>query len=78
MLEGAQLNCGSFLARQLYSAVVSTKGRIVIGGIVTTIARFLGIEPNPEDRVFKSERLDQVAFEIINFYKVEAGLLCWI
>ena len=42
---------------------------------MTTIARFLGIEPNPEDRVFGSKRLDQVAFEIMNFCKVEAKRL---
>ena len=40
MLDGDQLDLGSFLARQLYSVAVSTKGRIVIGGIVTTIDRF--------------------------------------
>jgi len=44
-----------FLAWQLYSVVVSTKGRIVIGGIVITIARFLGVEPNPEDLVSGSK-----------------------
>jgi len=69
---------GSFLARQLYSAAISTNGRIVIGGIVTSIVRFLRVEPNPEDRVFGSKRLDQAACEIMNFYKVEAGCLCWI
>jgi len=37
MLDGVQLEPGSFLARQLHSATVSTKGRIVIGRIVTTI-----------------------------------------
>jgi len=78
MLNGVQLDPDSFSARQLYSVAVSTKGRIVIGGIVTTIARFLGIEPNPEDRVSGFELLDQAAFEIMNFYKVEAGRLCWI
>jgi len=45
----------AFLAKQLYSAAIGTKGRIVIGWIVTTIARFLGIESNPEDRVSGSE-----------------------
>jgi len=49
MLGSVQLGHSLFLARQLYSATVSTKGRIVIGGIVTTIARFLGIEPNPKE-----------------------------
>jgi len=63
---------------QLYSAAISTKGRIVISGIVTAIARFLGVEPNPKDRVSKFEWLDQAAFEIMNFCKVEAGRLCSI
>ena len=63
---------------QLYSAAISTKGRIVISGIVTAIARFLGVEPNPKDRVLGSERLYQAAFEIMNFCKVEIGHLCWI
>ena len=78
MLESVQLDPGSFLARQLHSAAVSTKGRIVIDGIITIIAKFLGAEPNPEDRVSGSERLDQADFEIMNFCKVEAGRLCWI
>jgi len=51
MLDGHQLNLGSFLVRQLHSATVSTIGRIVIGGIITTIARFLGVESNPEDLI---------------------------
>ena len=38
----------------------------------------LGFEPYPEDRVSRSERFDQAAFEIMNFCKVEAGRLCWI
>ena len=52
MLDGVQLDPGSFLTRQLHSAVVSTKGRIVTGGTVTTIARFLGVKPNLEHRIF--------------------------
>ena len=66
------------MVRQLYSATISTKGRIVIGGITTTIARFLGVEPNLDNRVSRSEQLDQAAFEIMNLFKVEAGCLCWI
>jgi len=61
----------------LHSAV-STKGRIVTGGIITTIARFLSVEPNPDDKVSGSEQLDQAAFEIMNLCKDEAGRLCWI
>jgi len=75
-LEGAQLDPDSLLGMQLYSAATSTTGRIVIGGIMTTIARFLGIESNPENRVSRSRRLDQAAFEIMNFCKVEVGRLC--
>ena len=51
--------------------------KVDIGGIVTTIARFLGVEPNPEDRVSKSAQLAQAASEIMNFCQVEAGRLCW-
>ena len=46
--------------------------------IITAIARFLGVEPNPKDRVSGSEQFDQVAFEIMNFCKVEPDRLCWI
>jgi len=63
----------------LYSAGTSTKGRIVIGGIITSITRFLEIEPNPnDDRVNGSEQLDTAAFELMGFCHVEAGKLCWI
>jgi len=78
VLDGVQLDPSSFLVRQLHSATVSTKGRIVIGGIITTITRFVGVELNPEDRVSELKRLHQVPFEIINFCKAEAGRLCWI
>ena len=78
MVHGERLDPGSFLARQLYSAATSTKGRIVIGGIIISIARFLGIEPNPDDRVSGFERLDKVAFALMGFCRVEAGRLCWI
>ena len=79
VLDEDQLKPGSFLARQLHSAIISTKRRIVIRGIIiTTIARFLGVEPNFEDRVSRFEWLDQAAFEIMNFCKVKADRLCWI
>jgi len=78
MLDGVQLGIGPLLARQLHSAAVSSKVRIVIGEIITTIVRLLGVEPNPEDRVSGSERLNQAAFEIMNFCKVKADRLCWI
>jgi len=78
MLYGQRLNSGSFLAHQLYSGATSTKGRIVIKGIITSIARFLRVEPNPDDRVSGSERLDKAAFELTGFCHIEAGRLCWI
>ena len=65
MLEGESLDPGSFLAYQLYSVATSIKGRIVIRGIITSIARILGIGPNPNDRVRGSKRLDKAAFELI-------------
>jgi len=61
----------------LFSATTSTKGRIVIGGIITSITRFLGIESNPDDQVSGFELLDKAAFELIGFYKVECGHLYW-
>jgi len=76
-LDGVQLDPSSFLAMQLYSSAVSTKGMMVIGGIVTTIARFLGIDPNPKDRVSGSEWLDQTVFGSMNFCKVDARRSYW-
>jgi len=67
MLQSECLDLGSFLARQFYSTATSTKGRIVIAGIITSIASFLGIEPNPNDRVSGSEQLDKAAFELMGF-----------
>jgi len=66
------------LARQLHSVVISTKCRIVIGGIATTIPRFFAVGPNPESRVSGSEPLDQATFKLMNFYKLEPGCLRWI
>ena len=61
MLDTVQTDPEAFLARQLYSVAVSTKCKIVIGAVITTIARILGAEPNPHDRIFGSEQLDQAA-----------------
>jgi len=49
-----------------------------VGGNITSIARFFGIEPNPDDRVSGPKQLDKAAFELMGFCKVEAGRLCWI
>ena len=58
ILDSVQLDSGSFVAKQLHSTAISTKGRIVISGIITTIARFLVVEPNPEGKVSGFECLD--------------------
>jgi len=67
MFQGNRIDSESFLTRQLYSAATSTKDRIVIGGIITSITRFLGIEPNPNNRVYGSKRLDKAAFKWMDF-----------
>jgi len=76
MLEGERIDPGTFLAHQLYSAATSTKGKIVIGGIITFTAQFLRIEPNPDGRIHGSKRLDKVAFELMGFCLTKAGRLC--
>jgi len=78
MLDGIQTDLGEFLARQLYSPAASIKDRIVIGDVVTTIARFWGVVPNPEVRDSGFERHNQAAFELMNFCKVGAGHSCRI
>ena len=49
------INPRSFLATQLYSAATSTEGGITIGGYNYPITQYLGIEPNPEDKLSGSE-----------------------
>ena len=60
------------------SAATSTTDRIVIGDLITSIARSLGVESNCEDRVSGSEWLTKATFELMKFCKVEAECLCWI
>ena len=62
MMNGHRIDPGAFLCCQLFSATISTTGRTVIRGTITSIARFLGVELNHDDRVFRSERLDKAAF----------------
>ena len=64
--------------RQLYSVATSTKGRIVVGDLITFIIKSLGVKPNPKDKVSRSEQLDKAAFEVRSFCKVEVGCLCSI
>jgi len=63
----------ALFARQLHSAATSTKGQIVIGGFVVTIARFFNVIPDDDDRVAGSDHLNKSSFEFINFCKVEAS-----
>jgi len=69
---------GTFFACQLYSAGNNTKGQIVVGGLITTIAQFFNIIPEDDDQVPGSERLDKASFELMSFGKLEAGRLFWI
>ena len=78
VLQGDRIDPRSHLERQLYSATTSTKKRIVIRGIITSIIRFLGIELNPDDRVRGFQQLDKAAFGLMGFCQVEASRLCWI
>jgi len=56
----------------------SSAQSIVIGGLITPIARSRGIELNPDGRVPDFEWLNLAAFKQVKFCKVEAGCLCWI
>ena len=46
----------------------------MIGGLIDPIARSIGIEPNPDDRVPSSDWLNLAGFEQMKFCKVEAGI----
>jgi len=72
------MDAGAFLAHQLYSAASSTKGRIVVGRFVATIACFFNIIPHDDDWVPGSKRFDKPSFELLSFCKLEASRLCRI
>jgi len=72
MLQGDWLDPGSSLVNQLHSATTSSAQRIMIGGLITPITRYVGIELNPDDKVPGSKRPNFAAFEQMKFYKVEA------
>jgi len=77
-LAGDRIDLGSFLACELYSVATSAKGRIIMEGTIICIARFLGIELEPDDKVHRSKWLDKAAFELMGFCQVKPGRLCWI
>jgi len=78
MLQGAHIDPRSFFVNQLLSATTSFTKRIVIGVLITPIARSVGIEPNSDDKVFGSERLALVAFKQMKFCTVKGSRTCWI
>jgi len=51
---------------------------IVIRALINSIARLVGVEPNTDDRVAGSERLNMGAFEQMKFFKIDGGHICWI
>jgi len=55
MLPRDCLNPGSFLVSHLHSVATSFVQRIVIRGLITPIARYIGIDPNADDRALDSE-----------------------
>ena len=72
MLEGNRIDSRSFLVNQLYSAATSSTHRIVIVGLITAIARLVGVEPKPNDRVVGLERLNLAIFEQMKFCGVHS------
>jgi len=75
MLEGDRIDPGSFLVNQLYMAATSSAHRIVIGGLIIAIATLVSVEPNPDDRVASSERLNLASFKWMKIYKVDGGCI---
>ena len=78
MLQGECLDQGSFLVSQLYSAATTSPQRIVIRGLITLIARPVGINPNPNDIDPNFEWLTLATFQQMKFCNVDAGYVCWI
>jgi len=76
-----QLTCvdpRSFFANQLLSITTSSAKKIMIGGLITPTSRSVGIEPNTDDRMSRSKRLKLAVFELMKFYTVDGGRMCWI
>jgi len=67
MLRGDQSDPNSSLINRLHSVAISSVHRIVIGGLITSIARFVRREPNPGDRVFGSKQMNLATFEQMIF-----------
>ena len=78
MLQGTPISPGSFFANQLLSAADNSTKMIVIGGLITPIARSIGIEPNPDYNVSGSEKMALRAFDQMKFCVMEEGRICCI
>jgi len=51
MLDGIGIDPSSFFTNQILSVATSSVKTIVIGGLITLIAKSVRIEPNPDDRM---------------------------
>jgi len=78
MLNGNRLDMVTFFSSQLYSATISTLGRIIIGGLITPSARLVTVDSTLEERVIGYERLKMDAFEQMKVCKVGVGQVRWI
>jgi len=66
------------LANPLYSAGASTIGWVVIGGLINSLAKSVGVGACLVDRVLGFEQLKLANFELMEIYKVKGGYMCWI
>jgi len=73
IMNGDWIDLRSFLAHQLYIAVASNVGKMATAGLITFIARSLGVELNPDDKVSRFEGLNKAAFQQMKFCKIETG-----
>jgi len=78
MLQGTRIDLESFFANQLLSATTSFAKMIMIGDLITIIARSVSIEHDPDDQVSGFERLALATFEQIKFHTMEGRRMCWI
>ena len=62
----------------MYSVATNSTHKIIIGGLVTRIARLVKFESDPDDRVADSKRLNLAAFEQMKFFMVDGGCIHWI
>jgi len=76
MLQRTRTDPGSFFGNQMLRAATGSAKRIVVGGLITPIARSVGIKPNHDDKMLSSERLALTTFEQMKFCAIEGGRIC--